>query len=367
MCSDLRTPFKNWCATMIEIRTFEGDAEELARFTNSVWRRSYEGRMMVPLWSSRFLHRDLLPGDGTTRDYLVAAYDGAKLVGLHPARPIQVRLHAEEFPASWGSFLSVDPDYRGQRIAQQMQDELMRRHRDRGARASFGFVYLRSSHALGPKFWFNQPEETVLVRKLGLWMRALDHATAARFELHRLEAWGSRFTALWQRPPEPPSDSTGIRPYRPDDLPECMELVRRAGERADLAYLWDQPALESQLCWPGLSQTIVMEHGGEPAGLVNYTLWEVLGRVPCVLAVIDLLALGDLPRRDRRRLLTAAMYQMKTDGAAASVMLRGSWYGGWDLWAAGFFPMVSEYHYLGTWAQGSPSFKKVRRLHVLWR
>ena len=139
---------------MIEIRTFEGDAAEIAAFVTRTWIKSYEGRMPVPLWSRQFLQRDLLPeGDHDPRDYLVAAYDGARLVGFHPARPFPIRLHGQQIGGSMGSWLTVDPEYRRQGIAARMQEEFERRHRQRGAVVNFGYLYVRSSRSMGKKFW----------------------------------------------------------------------------------------------------------------------------------------------------------------------------------------------------------------------
>lgn len=352
---------------MIEIKTFEDDADELARFTNRVWQAAYEGQVLLPLWSEAFLRRELLPGDGTMRDYLVAAYDGGKLVGFHPARPITVRLHGREIPATWGSFLTVDPEYRGQKIAQRMQQEFIRRHQERGARVNFGYLYIRSAKSLGQKFWLNQPKGTAVVRSLGMWVRALDHAATARFEIHRLESWGARAMSLVQRSPRPPLDPTGIRLWQPEDTPACLALIHQAGEAADLAYLWDSAGLERYLSYPGLSQTVVLQGETGVAGLVNYTLLEILGRERMMVALIDRIAFGSLPGRDRRRLLSAALYQMSGDGAKGAMMLRDSWYGARTLLSAGFVPMHSEYYYIGTCMDEEVSLRGIRRIQALWR
>ncbi len=352
---------------MIEIRTFEGSTAELVSFTNRMWRRSYEGKMLCPQWSEKLFQRELFSPDAADRPFLVAAYDGAKLVGSHPAKPIRIRLHGREMSATWGSFLTVDPEYRGQRIAQRMQEEFVRRHQERQAAVDFGYLYLRSVRSMGPKFWLKQ-ENLAIVKKTGMWMRALDHGAVARFELNRFETWGTRFLSLFQPRPKPPGSQDGVRPYEPTDLPHCLQLVHAAGSKADLAYLWNPEALEKQLDDPGLSSTVVGEKGGQLAGLVNYTLLPVLGRTLLTTALIDLAAFAPgCSRRLRRRLLQAALHRMILDGAQAAAMLRDGQVGWRDMLRAGFFPMVPEYYYCGTRMQENIVLDGIRRMQVLWR
>jgi hypothetical protein len=351
----------------IEIRPFEGSAAELAAFTNRVWHQTYAGKMLTPVWSPQHFERDLL-GDERDRDFLIAAYDGTRLIGSHPAKPLRVRLHGHERPATWASFLSVDPAYRRHGLALRLQDEYVRRHREREVPLNFGFNYIRSVHSLGPEFWRRQGVR--LVAKMGVWTRALDHAAVGRFELYRREAWGARMLGLVQRRPRPPRDMQGLRDLRPgcaQDLREAMELMAAAGAGADLAYLWDEASAARQLAYPGLSATVVLEAGGRLRGLVNYTLLDVLGRCPMRTARIDEIAFGGLKQRDRRRLMKAALHRMTADGAQGVVALRGSWRYGRDLARAGFLPVPPEFFYVAMTTRDDLPLDGVRRLQVVWR
>jgi len=352
---------------MIEIRTFEGDAAEFSEFTTGMWRKSYEGKMPVPLWSPSYFRRELLPTEDDARDYLVAAYDGTRLVGSHPARSVRISLHGSEEDATWGSFLTVDPEYRRQGIAQKMHGEFQRRHRERGAKVNFGYLYIRSIKSMGPKFWLKQPEGTMVVRKSGIWGRALDHGAVARFELYRIESWGSRALSLVQSRPKPPRDMTGIRAYNREDLPDCLELVRDRAASADLAYQWKEEELGRLLDWEDLSRTVVLERDGRVEGLVNYYRLDLVGRSRMTAGVIDLLAFGGLRPADRRRLLRAAMFEMAQEGVHAAMYPRGSWYGWRELVGAGFAPFGSEYYYMGNKMELDLSLENVRHVHVLWR
>jgi GNAT superfamily N-acetyltransferase len=352
---------------MIEIRTFDGEPGELSAFTVRVWRQAYEGRMLMPLWSAAFFRRELFPADDRCRPYLIAAYDGTRLVGSHPSRPLRIRLHGQEIPATWGSFISVDPEYRRRGVALKLQHEWDRRHRLHGARVNLGFQYVRSPVALGPKFWLHQPERIPIIRKLGLWVRALDHAAVADFGLDRLEAWGARLLSLVQRAAHPPANMDGIRLYRPEDLDACLRLVDLAGQSADLAYLWEPPSLQQQLCCAGVSETVVLDREGRAAGLVNYTLQDILGRFPLTVALIDIIAFGSLAATDRRRLLSATLARMAATGVKAAMLLRGSSYGWQELLAAGFLPMPADHYFIGATFGNHVNLEGVRRLQVLLR
>ena len=237
----------------------------------------------------------------------------------------------------------------------------------RGALVNLGYQYVGSRQALGPRFWLRQPERYPIIRKLGLWVRAFDHAAVARFEIHRLEAWGSRLLRFVQGPPRPPNCPDGIRPYRPEDLDACHELISRAGASADLAYLWEPAILERQLCFAALSHTVVMERDGAVAGLVNYNLLPVLGRCTITLAIIEILAFGDLGAAERRNLLAGALCRMQAEGAQAAVMLRGSCYAWRTMLAAGFLPLPTEFYYIGARFDDHLRLDGVRRLQVLLR
>lgn len=349
---------------MIEIRTFEGDEQELSDFTLSIWRKWYAGKMPVPLWSPQYFRRELLC-DGT-RTYLVAAYDGKKIVGSHPMRPQRIWLRGAERDASWGSYLTVDPEYRRQGVARLMQEEQERRHRERGVAVDFGYLYVRTARSMGRKFWLNAPAGTTRVRNMGTWGRALDHRTVAQFEYYWTESWGARAFGLVQRPPKCP-DLSGIRSYSSADLTACAELVRQRSLAVDLGYLWSDQELARFLQFEDLSRTLVAEHEGRVAGLVNYFRLGFLGRREMPVGVIDFVVLDRLPRAMQVRLLRATLVQMQSEGLKAAMYLRGSWHAGSALWAAGFFPLPPEYIYIGTKMGVEVPLQGVKTIHAIWR
>ena len=352
---------------MIEIRTFAGDETELSAFTTGIWRKWYAGKMPVPLWSPSYFRRELFSVDDDSRDYLVAAYDNGRLVASHPVRRLRILLHGEEQEATWGSYLTVDPEYRRQGLAIKMQEHQERLHHERGAVVNLGFLYIRTARSLGRKFWLKAPKGTTKVRKLGVWARPLDHAAVRQFETYRIDAFGTSLMSLFQGPPREPADMAGIRPYRAGDLDDCAALIRRRSDGADLGYLWSPSEIGRFLNYEDLAKTLVLEQGGRITGLVNYFRLGFLGRCPIDVGILDLVAFGDLPAKERTRLLRATLHRMADEGLKAAMLLRGSWDSWRTLLAAGFFPMPPEYFYVGTKMSPEVHVENVRRVHAVWR
>jgi GNAT superfamily N-acetyltransferase len=350
---------------MIEVRSFEGTTDDLAEFTNRVWRETYRGRMPTPIWSAQHFARDLVDDDEDDRYLLVAAYDGTQLVGSHPARKLTVNLHGEPCVATWGSFLSVDPAYRKQGVAFRLQAESLKRHRERALPMSLGFAYVRSPHSVGPEFWRLQGAR--MIAEIGTWARPLDHAAIAEFEIYPFESRAARLLGHVQREPQPPTDTTGIREYAPGDLGDCVALLNDAGAGSDLAYVWGAREAARQLSYANLSKTLVLERDGRVVGLVNYTLLDVFGRTEARIARIDAVALGTLDHRDGTRLLKAATASMHDDGAKGATALRGSWTHWRELVAAGFMPTPTEFYYVALPTRDDVPLSGVRRLNVVWR
>ena len=62
----------------MEIRSYEGDAEDLAELMQRVWKGTYLRKMWFPLWDAEFLRWQLGNDD---RRLCLAAYDEKELVG----------------------------------------------------------------------------------------------------------------------------------------------------------------------------------------------------------------------------------------------------------------------------------------------
>jgi GNAT superfamily N-acetyltransferase len=348
---------------MIEIRTYEGDAVELCHFIQGVWRATYEGQMPFPLWDQRFFEWQLLAERPGGRDYLVVAYDGSMLIGSLLAEQFRFRLDGHEFDATTGSWFTVHPDYRHRGVAFKLFNEQRRRHLERGAVFLLGFLYMGTASSLGPKFWLRFPY-TMVLEKLGFWARVFDHQAVARWELSRRDGLAARTLGLFQSRPPVPHDSEGIRPYRPGDLPACLDLVHGLLERVDMGYVWTAQRLAHQLHYRDVPRTIIAEQAGRVAGFVNYYRLDFMGRYPIAAAIIDLVAFGTLRLRECKKLLLATMGQMLDEGIKMALMLRLPCYPWQPLLATGFVPLPRALSTICIRMDPTFSLEGVKRLHV---
>lgn len=353
---------------MIEIRTFEEGPEELSAFCTGIWRKRYSGgKMTVPRWTPEFLEWELFTGDTRDREFLVAAYDGSRLVGALPAKPTRFHLHGEAFDATLGSYFSVDPEYQSHGVALKLNLEQCRRHRKHGARFCIGYVYLGAAEAQGKEFWLRLPRNLTIVSKMGLWARILDHKAIADFELSARDRWAARLLGTVQRKLRPPADASGVRPYRPADLPDCLRLAGGMSERADFGCVWTEGALARQLAFKDSPRTLVVEQNGRVEGFINYCHLELEGRTVVRAGVIDLLSIDDLQRPLVRRLFRVALSRMIDEGCHVALLPRIASYSTLPLLAAGFVPMLPEHGLTAQSMDGTTFPDTVRRLHVRWR
>jgi GNAT superfamily N-acetyltransferase len=351
---------------MIEIRTLEEDSEELSKFCLAVWKDRYAHRMPVPLWSAPFLEWELLSDDSACRDFLVAAYDKSRLVGILPAHRVQYHLGDRRIAGTFGSFFSVAPEYDGQGVALKLHLEQRRRHKERGVPLSTGFVFLGSALAMGKDFWFRLRSVKV-VSRIGMWVRLIDHRAVSRFECSPRDGWASRFVGLFQGPPRPAHHEIGIRPFRDSDLPECLRLANDISHAADFGLIWDERSLGRQLSFHALPRTIVAEQEGRVKGFANYFPLDILGHETVRAGVIDMLSIAELPFARQKDLLRATLTRMHEEGCHLALLLRVPGYARRLMYGTGFVPQPSDYCYVNETIGPDPAVPETRRIHVLWR
>ena len=348
---------------MIEVRTYDEDAHTAAAFTSRVWSHRYQRHVPVIDWSADYFDWQLLWPRHGGRDYLVAAYEGSTLVGTLFGEAMTFQLRGEPFDATTGSWLTVDPAYRRQGVARLIADEMRRRLRERGAKFMFGFGLLGTD---GPSFWESRPD-TRTCGTVGFWVRLFDARAVADWSL----TWRDRLLTRLAAPfsgGAPPSDaSPDLRAFAVSDLDACLRLAHAFEQQADLGYRWTAARLSHQLVPGAINRTWVIDRGRGVEGFVNYYLLAMTGRTRVTAAVIDIIACGDLPRSDRRRLLTHALARMAHEGAAFAMALRVPVFSSRDLVRAGFGPTPRDSRFLAAFAEPALSLDGVRRVYVHWR
>jgi GNAT superfamily N-acetyltransferase len=351
---------------MIEIRTFDGEPAELSSFCTGTWRDRYLGKMPMADWAPPFVEWELFSWGPSSREFLVAAYDGTRLVGALPARRARYQLRGQRIDGTQGSFFGVDPDYESQGVSLKLLLEQRRRQREQGLSLFMGYLITGAHESMGTKFWLKL-QSTHLISRAGLWARLIDHRAVADFLFSRRDGWGARILGLFQGPPKPPRHATGIRPYGAADLPDALRIVEKTSARAEFGLVWDESSLARQLCFQGFPRTLIAEQDGKAAGLVNWFYLDLLGRRQVRAAVIDLICLDELPRKRGVDLLKAALCTMADDGCQMALSLRTPIEPRRQLLAAGFMPQLPEYTYMAQRTTPDAPVFETRRLHVVWR
>lgn len=348
---------------MIEIRTYEDDAVTAANFTRKVWTDRYVRSIPVIDWNADYFEWQLLWDRPGGRDFLVAAYDGQKLVGTLFAEPLSFQLRGQPISATMGSWLTVDPEYRGHGIATRLAEEQRKRHREHDAKFMLGFGVLGTD---GPKFWEKRPDTHVL-GTVGFWVRVFDPKRVAEWAPTLRDRMAARiFGPLRSGRPEVKTIE-GIRSYTATDLDRCLELVRELEGDADMGYRFTRERLAHQLERTSMVRTWVLEQHGRVEGVVNAYLVGMTGRSFMPVAVFDLLAFGALSREHRQALLNRALAELADAGAGLAMTLRIPCYRAADLWEAGFVPTPKDSNFLCTVVDPKLSLAGVRGLLVHWR
>lgn len=321
---------------MVEVRTFEGDAAEASWFINRVWQSSYGKTAPLPVWNERLIDWLLFRGGQAPRDYLVAAYERGTLVGTLFAEPARIRLGTREVDGTYGSRASVASSHRREGIGGRLTRELFRRHRDRGAKLTLGCV---ATGPHEPGLW-KRARSAHPLHGLGLWLYVFDARALARWSFtdsqRRLFTLARPFLCQGFRK----AGTEGIRPYRPSDLPRCMELVHQMMQPVTLGYAYTTERLAHQLQYRDVPRTFVLEQDGEVRGLVNSYSLLMTGVGEITAEVVDLMAFDDaVSAADRQRLLQVAMQDMERRGIACAGMLRNPCLPTSSMWRAGWLPL----------------------------
>lgn len=352
---------------MLEVCTFRGDARELSEFVVRVWRQTYSEKMPLPLWNEKFFEWQLTWREPADRPYCLAVYDGGRLVGTLLGEELRFRWFEQDQLGSMGSWLSVDPDYRRKGVGKLLRQELLNRHRQRAAQFQIGYGYHGSRLSMGPKFWKTFPKDTIVPRSLGFWVRVLNPKAVADWELSRLEGWGARMLGWCQPAPARWSTDPRVRNYDGRDFPPCLELAHGLLDHVDAGIIWEPERLKHQLDHRGFPRTLVFESDGEIGGFVNYHVLDYLGRGTIRVALIDLLAVGEMSAGEVRTLLRTALVEMSNSGVDLALTLRTPCHPVGPLLATGFIPRLADQAILLTRMSEEFDPGRARRFHLYWR
>jgi hypothetical protein len=221
---------------------------------------------------------------------------------------------------------------------------------------------------MGPSFWNTQRKlGMVEIGRAGFWARVLDPKKAAAWNVVSWEGWLTRLSGPLLRTPRVKPGGWIIRPYAPQDLPACLEIVQKCHAKLDFAVVWTEERLARHLEGGGVGQCLVAEQDGQAAGLISFHCLPFLGRTEEIVGILDIVAIGELPRREQVRLLNAALAEMQSQQAVLALKLRIGDYPAGAFLTAGFVPRLTDSYILVNWAEEVKSLPAPRALHLLWR
>lgn len=285
----------------IEIRDYRGDFEDVAELVGRVWTSAYRGRSWFPLWDATFLRWQLATQSGVMS---AIAYDKGKLIACSFAIPHSLRMGSVVLQIGLGSWTTVDPNYRHLGLAQRLIETLEQRHKEMGLAFCLGVV-LGDPMSPAFRFWTHYakafPHSFRYLFRFGFWAKILaphivKRAGVAAWERMASSAFGPLLSAIPYRP------DSDVRPYRPNDLEPCAQILEKASSGLDWTLLWSKERLANQLDGP-TCRTLVLERGGRVRGMVSGHVLFFQGREPVRTALIDLWADEGLTRAQRVRLL----------------------------------------------------------------
>ncbi|MBI1825731.1 MAG: hypothetical protein HY287_01055 [Planctomycetes bacterium] len=355
---------------MIEIRTYDGDGEDVAELTARAWRAAYGGVSWCPYWSAESIRWQLLSACPDDRDFLVAAYNGCRLVGCFFAKRTAFQISSRQVLGTIGSWFTVDPEAGSPRLGMAIVEELRRRHVEYGVAFLLGYVN-GGPNTPANKFWkcFAKlyPDQIRFVRKIGYWIRILNPSSLRRKCVHWFERFIVGVHGILPLLGAPPRRAPEVRDYVHGDSDRCGRLVGELSKNADLAMTWSSDRIATQLDWNGFPRTLVLDHNGETFGIVNYHPFGLLGKEVVSTGLIDLLGCGSGSAHDQRRLLRSAIAQMDANGLDIAMALRTSMFPPRVMLPCGFWPMPQSEHLVYAFPQPGLDLPPADRPLILFR
>ncbi|MEZ6057833.1 MAG: GNAT family N-acetyltransferase [Planctomycetaceae bacterium] len=353
---------------MIQIRSFDGEIEELQQFIVSTWSHDYAGKMAFPLWPTEYFNWQLGINAGVSRDHLLAAYDDGKLVGCVLGVPYKFQIPSGILTGTLGSWLSIAPESRRLGIASQLKAEIIARHAAEGSAFQLGYRYFGSKHSKGSRFWKDDPlSPSQFLGRVGFLVRVLDAPRAAAWNVNMLDRVMIRLFSTWYPGPKQRQSTVTVRPYVPDDLPECLTLIHQQTEPMSLSLRWEADTLGRHLQPGSTGRSLVAVREGRVVGFVAYHAIPFQGLTTEPVGVIDIVQTTGMSFGEQRCLVDAMLYDLKNLGAVLALKLRIGDYGVASLLSLGFVPRAADSHLVANWATPRLPIPSSGNRHILWR
>jgi hypothetical protein len=319
----------------IELRTFDGDLEALAAMARDPWLEEC-GEHSFP-----DLYRPALAGlffaDVPDPRFLVAAYDGARLVAFIANLPRTYRLNGKTYQAVYSCMMVGRKGYQGAVV--YLIAESLRRNEDFGADLAL-MTLEKPLHSWRMFEKYMKPQHRIVTLKTMIpLLHAVDFAKIVEsenlkpHEVAAIKLYGAHRRLL------PPPVAGVVRPYRDTDLAPILALTRRYSDQGSLVRDFDQASLARHLHTEDVTATVVYERDGAVAGFVNLSMRDMVNhRGSQRWAWLDFLYWEGLDRQEKQALLAGAWEASKEQNCIGLLEWNKDYYAKGSLFRARFIP-----------------------------
>jgi len=319
----------------IEVRDFDGDFEALEAMGREAWFEEYGEGSWPDLYQpamARYLCEDI-----QDPRFLVAAYDGGKLVAFLANLPRTYRLNGQCYRGVVSDMLAVRPGYSGAGV--YVIGESIRRNRDFDG--DFALLTLEKNHRCARMLRRQKlpASKFCTLKTMVLLGHGIDFPKIVESE--RMSDWMARISRGVGacRPIAAPAVAGVARPYQPEDLPQALALAAGRSDRNRLLRVHNERTLAHQLHTENISFTIVYERAGALRGFANVILRDVVSpRGSVRWAWLEFLCWDDCNTREKRALLAAIRQACEPLGCIGILTWHAGIRASWPFLRAGFIP-----------------------------
>ena len=318
----------------IEYRDFDGDGESLSALAHTAWTAAYGEETWYDLFRPELLQH--LHAEVPDPRFLVAGYDGGKLVAFIANLPRRYRLNGKSYLGVVATQLTVHPDYLGAGV--YLIAECLRRNADLGA--DFVLMQFDKTGSAWRIFDYLQSGYRIeALRTMIMIARPVDLERIVQSQhLSRYEAAAIKLLG-GHRPIDAPPVSGQTRSYRDTDLAAILGLIDGYSDLDRPVRVFNEETLARRLHTPGITSTVVYERKGAVAGLVNYTLHEMVSpKDRTRWAWLDFVFWEELGAGEKKALLGALWQTAREQGCIGLMEWNRGYYSPWPLFRSRFVP-----------------------------
>ena len=259
----------------IEVRDFDGDIAALGDMAYDTLLEERGDDNWLDYYRPEIARH--LFADVPDPRFLIAAYDGSKLVAFVANLPRRYRLNGQTYLGVWSTMLGAHRDYRG--AAVYLIAECLRRNQEFGADLAMLSIERRGYRSremynayLRPRFPLVRVKPMYAITHAVDFDRIVQSQGLKWYERAGIRFWGAH------RPITAPPVAGVVRPYAPADVDQILALLGRYSDRNSLVRVFTRESLARRLATPGVTATLVYERGGAVLGFINFTAHELVSR-----------------------------------------------------------------------------------------